>query len=421
MKHPACHFSVLTLSRGKTAGAVARAAYIARCRLHDERIGKTFSYDHLGGLMAEGTVNWVTGSDRLWNEVEAAETRKNSRVAREIRVALPAELPLDDMRRVVHGFTCNLKDRYGVVAQYAIHAPKFHDKEDGKEVERKYQDGILGLDEYLCIMADSKRTNLNFHAHILVSTREKDEVSGGFGAKVRRLDSIKTGPEEIQAMRAEWEIRTNAALRRIGSKARIDLRSYKEMVNTGDAPGGLTPQKHLGPKASNAKNAELVEDEKPVHPMQTTLENAEGLPVIKAVVGAREKAKDHNDETWASWLILRDLERQKARLEETQRIATEREAVRKTEAAKEKEKILTARRDQDALHAAAEAVHMAAPRGSLVDIIDRVQRGEEMVMPVDDEAIIDPETYQRPASSTPFEKPIRVRRVSRVQVRTRSG
>ncbi|WP_162617622.1 MobA/MobL family protein [Yoonia maritima] len=314
MKHPACHFSVLTLSRGKTAGAVARAAYIARCRLHDDRIGKTFSYDHLGGLLAEGTVNWVTGSDRLWNEVEAAETRKNSRVAREIRVALPADLPLDDMRRVVHGFTCNLKDRYGVVAQYAIHAPKFHDKEDGKEVERKYQDGTLDLEEYLCIMADPKRTNLNFHAHILVSTREKDEVSGGFGAKVRRLDNIKTGPEEIQTMRAEWEIRTNAALRRIGSKARIDLRSYKEMVNTGDAPEGLTPQKHLGPKASNAKNAELVEDGQPVHPIQTIVENTEGLPVIKAMVGAREKVKDHNDETWTSWLILRDLERQKARL-----------------------------------------------------------------------------------------------------------
>lgn len=420
MKHLACHFSVLTLSRGKTAGAVARAAYIARCRLHDERIGKTFSYGHLGGLLAEGTVNWVTGSDRLWNEVEAAETRKNSRVAREIRVALPAELPLDEMRRVVHGFTCNLKDRYGVVAQYAIHAPKFHDKEDGKEVERKYQDGILGLDEYLCIMADPKRTNLNFHAHILVSTREKDEVSGGFGAKIRRLDAIKTGPEEIQTMRAEWEIRTNAALRRIGSEARIDLRSYNEMVNTGDAPEGLTPQKHLGPKASNAKNAELVEDEQPVHPMQKTVENAEGWPVIEAIAAAREKAKEHNDKTWTSWLILRDLERQKARHEDSQRIATEREAVRKEAAAKERAQLRAARRDQDALQAAAETANMTSPRGGLADIIARVQRGEKMVMPEGD-ITIDPETYRRPASTTPFEEPIRVRRLSRIQVRTRSG
>jgi hypothetical protein len=420
MNHPACHFSVLTLSRGKTAGAVARAAYIARCRLHDERIGKTFSYAHLGGLLAEGTVNWVTGSDRLWNEVEAAETRKNSRVAREIRVALPAELPLDDMRRLIHGFSCNLKDRYGVAAQYAIHAPKFHDADDGKQVERKYREGILNLDEYLHIMSDPMRTNLNFHAHILVSTRKKDEVHGGFGAKVRCLDNIKSGPEEIQTMRAEWETRTNAALHRIRSEARIDLRSYKEMVNTGDAPDGLVPQKHLGPKVSNAKNAGLVEDEKTVHPMQTTHENAEGLPVIEAVVGARAKAKDHNDETWASWLILRDLERQKARLEETQRIATEREAVRKTEAAKEKEKILTAGRDKDALHAAAEAVHMAAPRGGLADIIARVQRGEKMVMPEGD-ITIDPEAYSRPASTTPFEEPIKVRRLSRIQVRARTG
>ena len=92
MKHAACHFSVSPLTRGKTAGAVARAAYIARCRLHDERTGQTFSYTRRGGLLAEGTVNWDRGIEMLWNEVERSETRKNSRVAREIRMALPAEL-----------------------------------------------------------------------------------------------------------------------------------------------------------------------------------------------------------------------------------------------------------------------------------------------------------------------------------------
>ncbi|MGJ8556989.1 MAG: MobA/MobL family protein [Sulfitobacter geojensis] len=419
MKHLACHFSVLTLSRGKTAGAVARAAYIGRCRLHDERTGKTFSYGHLSGLLAEGTVNWVTGSDRLWNEVEAAETRKNSRVAREIRVALPAELPLDEMRRLIHGFSCNLKDRYGVVAQYAIHAPKFHDKEDGTDVARKYREGILNLDEYLHIMSDPMRTNLNFHAHILVSTREKDEVHGGFGAKVRCLDNIKTGPEEIQTMRAEWETRTNAALGRIGSEARVDLRSYKEMVNTGDAPEGLVPQKHLGPKASNAMEKARVEDKQAIHQKQSPVENADRPPGIKELFGTRQMEKKHNNAIWASWLLLRDLERKKARLEESQRIATEREAVRKKAAAKEKAQIRAARCDQDAHQAATETVNMASPRGGLADIIARVQRGEKMVMPEGD-ITIDPETYLRPASTTPFEEPIRVRRLSRTQVRTRS-
>ncbi|APG48695.1 hypothetical protein [Phaeobacter porticola] len=60
-------------------------------------------------------------------------------------------------------------------------------------------------------------------------------------------------------MRAEWETRTNAALRRIGSEARGDLRYFGEMASTGDAPNGLIPQKHLGPKRQLHADALLTE------------------------------------------------------------------------------------------------------------------------------------------------------------------
>lgn len=421
MKHPACHFSVLNLTRGKTAGAVARAAYIGRCRLHDERIGKTFSYGHLSGLLAGGTVNWVTGSEFLWNEVEAAETRKNSRVAREIRVALPAELPLDEMRRLIHGYCCNLKDRYGVVSQYAIHAPAFHDNKDGKEVERQYRGGQLNIDEFLLILSDPKRTNLNFHAHILVTNREKDGNSGHFGAKVRCLDNIKTGPEEIQAMRIEWELRANSSLRRIGSKTRIDLRSYKEMAIAGDAPEGLKPQIHLGPKAANASRKMPFKNTPKGHPKHSPEEEEKPFPAIEALVDVRKKYKAENVDLWTAWVGLRDLQRQKARLELSERIATEREAQRKKEAARDKENILKATSTKDAKAAAAEAVSIAAPRGGLADIIARVQGGEEMVMPEGEDHVIDPETYQRAGSTTPFEESIRIQNTSRVLVRTRNS
>ena len=372
-------------------------------------------------MLAEGTVNWVTGSERLWNEVEAAETRKNSRVAREIRVAIPAELPLDDMRRLMHGYCCNLKDRYGMVTQYAIHTPAFRDREDGKEVQRRYRDGEINLDEYLLILSDPKRTNLNFHAHILCSNRQKDLVDGGFGLKIRCLDNIKTGPEEIQTIRAEWETRTNAALRRIGSKARIDLRSYQDMAAAGDAPEGLTPQTHLGPKAANAAKDKHAKDDKADASKQPCVEDTEPFTAIETLVEFRQETKKQNDDIWPLWLLRRDQERQKARLEESVRISTKREADRKKEAASEKDKILNARGAEEAHAAAAEAAHLAAPRGSLADIIARVQSGEEMSMPAEEDHVIDPETYQRAASTTPFEEPIRIRQVSRVRIRTRTG
>ena len=40
----------------------------------------------------------------LWNRVEEAETRKNSQVAREVRVALPAELSHDERVELVRDF-----------------------------------------------------------------------------------------------------------------------------------------------------------------------------------------------------------------------------------------------------------------------------------------------------------------------------
>lgn len=397
MRHAACHFSISTLSRGKTAGAVARAAYIARCRLHDERTGQTFSYNRRGGLLAEGVVNWSTGVEQLWVEVERSETRKNSRVAREIKVALPAELPLAEMRRLVHGFCCNLKDRYGLAAQWAIHAPKCHDKVDGRLVERHYRDGIIDLEEYSRILSDPARTNRNFHAHILTTTRRKDPDSGGFAEKIRCLDNVRTGPSEIQAMRGEWEYRANAALKRAGSKARVDLRSYDAIAGADDAPAGLIAQPHLGPKAAHGCK--------------------DGY---RDRIEARVAIQAHNDDLWSAWEQCRSLERERARLEASDRIAAKREAARKKEAAAEKRKISEARTKREAREAASDAVHMSAPRGTLAEIIARAQSGEAMGMPPGEDAEIDPEVYEPEASTTPFERAIRVRRRAPVRVRARA-
>ena len=222
-------------------------------------------------------------------------------------------------------------------------------------------------------------------------------------------------------MRIEWELRANSALRSIGSETRIDLRSYREMVTAGDAPEGLIPQKHLGPKAANASKNMPFKKPSKVHPKHSPAQEKESFPAIEALVDVRKKYKAENDHLWTAWVGLRDLQRQKARLELSERIATEREAQRKKEAARDKENILKATSTKDAKAAAAEAVSIAAPRGGLADIIARVQGGEEMVMPEGEDRVIDPETFQRTGSTTPFEETIRIKETSRVMVRTRNS
>lgn len=368
MRHQACHFSLSKLTRGKTAGAVARAAYIGRCRFHDARTGETYSYCARGGLLEEGVVNWVTGIERLWNEAERAERRKNSCVARELKVSLPSELPLAEMRRLVHGYCCNLMDRYGLAAQWAIHAPKFCDRDDGIEVGRLYQIGKIDDESYHRILMDPERTNLNFHVHILMTTRVKNQETGEFGEKIRCIDRKDTGPEEVRSMRDEWEVRANAALKRVGAKARVDLRSNEKMAAAGEAPEGLEAQPHVGPKANYSAYA--------------SHENRKA---------ARREAKQANEGQWSLWLQLRALERERARLQVSQRIATEREAARRADAKAAEDRIATA--ESPTMRAAAVE---AAPH---IDALDPFQaamawahgKPGTKITPVGDRTI-DPET-----------------------------
>jgi hypothetical protein len=249
-----------------------------------------------------------------------------------------------------------------------------------------------------------------------LSTRQKDHEKGGvFGDKIRCLDNIKTGKEEIQTMRDEWEFRANSALSRAGSNARIDLRSYGDRAAAGDAPEGLVAQPHLGPSAATS---DLNKVEGPDGDHQLTKCSASGGKEYNDLVKARTKAQEQNNDLWFTWQQTRTLERQRARLEASERHVAEREVARKKEAAEEKKRISEARCIDDARKAAAEAVHMVAPLGTLADVIARAQRGEKMQMPPGEDPEIDPETYERKASTTPFQRPIKIRRISRIKVRT---
>lgn len=324
MIHPASRLEVVVHSRSDGRSAVKSAAYTARSTYRDERLGQRFRSCKHGGLLSHELINWAGGAEALWNAAEKAETRCNARVIRELRPSLPAELPLAEQVRLVRGFSLWLRDEYGVAIQADIHAPRFLDRSE----ERVHNAGKLAMDaqEYMAVLFDPTRTNRNFHAHILMTTRAVCPETGAFSAKTRVLDDKKTGPEEILRIRQEWEKRTNAALKRIGSPARVDLRSYEDMARAGDAPEGLIPQDHLGPR--RAERSRRLEEN--------------GDDTSKA--GQRKaEIREHNDELWRAWLQLRALQREKDRLEESARIAAEREAKRKEKADIEKRRLQEAR------------------------------------------------------------------------------
>jgi hypothetical protein len=92
------HFSAKVISRGRGSSAVASAAYRSAAELHDERLGRTHDFTNKAGvvhsevLLPEGAPERLGDRERLWNEVEAGEIRKDAQLAREVEFSIPREM-----------------------------------------------------------------------------------------------------------------------------------------------------------------------------------------------------------------------------------------------------------------------------------------------------------------------------------------
>lgn len=212
------HLSVKTISRSAGRSATAAAAYRAGVKIIDERTGEIHDYTRKGGVESAALVlpdnapEWARDRAQLWNAAEQAEKRKNSTVAREFEIALPAELSTAERERLAHDFTRELVKRHGCAADVAIHAP-------GKEGD-----------------------NRNHHAHILLSTRRLE--ADGFTEKTRELDDQKTGKVLVTEWRERFAQLQNERLREAGHSVQVDHRSLEAQGIEREAT------RHLGPTAT---------------------------------------------------------------------------------------------------------------------------------------------------------------------------
>ena len=213
------HCSLRVFSRANGDSAVAAAAYRAGAVSHDERAGHTHRYQNRKGVVSSFIVAPADAPENtytralLWNAAERAETRKNSRVAREVILALPHELPAPARESLVRDMAGWLVERYRVAVDGALHSPVPGDGHDPR----------------------------NHHAHLLFTTREI--TKDGLGPKTRVLDDKEKGPHEIELIRKVWETLANDALQRAGFESiHIDRRTLE------DQGIDRIPQIHIGPE-----------------------------------------------------------------------------------------------------------------------------------------------------------------------------
>ncbi len=105
------HLSVKPVKRSDGKSVIATAAYRAREKLKDERQNLTFNYSNLKKDLAHAEIltpknapNWMKDREKLWNRVEAVEKRKDARLAREVLIAIPKELNIDQNKNLVREF-----------------------------------------------------------------------------------------------------------------------------------------------------------------------------------------------------------------------------------------------------------------------------------------------------------------------------
>lgn len=222
------HLSVKTIGRSAGRSATAAIAYRSGESITDERTGVVHDYSRKRGIehteifLPENSPEWASDRGALWNAAEQAETRKNSTVAREFEVAMPAELNQAERLDLVREFAAELVKRHRMAVDIAIHEP-------GKDGDHR-----------------------NHHAHVLCSTRRL--TVQGFTEKTRELDDQKSG--EVEHWRAKWAEISNRHLENAGRQERVDHRSLAAQrsaaIEQGEPERAAVlermPTVHMGPK-----------------------------------------------------------------------------------------------------------------------------------------------------------------------------
>lgn len=193
------HLSVKTFSRSNGQSATAAVAYRAGAKIRCDHERRDHDYSkkrdviHSEIFLPPNAPSWATDRQQLWNEVERAEKRKNSTVAREFEVALPNELNEEQRIALVQDFAKQIVARHGCAVDAHLHDDK-----------------------------GSYKSKENQHAHIMLSTRRLEPE--GFTKKTRELDEKKSG--EVVYWREQWAKTANEHLREYGIE--IDHRSLKD-------------------------------------------------------------------------------------------------------------------------------------------------------------------------------------------------
>lgn len=223
------HCSIKNISRSSGRSAVACAAYRSGEELEDVETGITHDYRKKTGIafaeifLCKNAPERFQNREELWNEVEKIEKAADARLAREIEVAIPRELSLEEMKNLVAGYAKMLTEE-GMCVDAAIHLKVGNPHAHLMCTTRKIKaDGTWDQKEKKVYALDE------FGNKIPVIDPETGEQK--IGARGRRIWKRVTvaandlnAKENVEKWRKMWSEHCNAYLE---PEQQIDHRSYE--------------------------------------------------------------------------------------------------------------------------------------------------------------------------------------------------
>ncbi|MEC5077809.1 MobQ family relaxase [Xanthomonas oryzae pv. oryzicola] len=196
----------------------AAIAYRTGSMVTDHRTGVVHDYrrkqrvEHTEIVVPAMAPVWARHRETLWNAAEAAESRKDARLANEFILCLPYGMSLAREIAMVREFAQAVMERHGIAIEFAIH----------EDDARRWDGG-------------GKRSG-GRHAHVLMSTRAL--TSEGFSKdKAREFTGLKDGPKTLEFWRRQWAEIGNRHMAAAGLSEQWDHRAIQLQRQDAEARG----------------------------------------------------------------------------------------------------------------------------------------------------------------------------------------
>jgi hypothetical protein len=274
----------LKMKVGGAGNAGPHAAYIFR----EGRYARDETLERLDATEAGNMPAWAQADPvAFWRAADDHE-RVNGTTYREMEIAIPRELTVEDRVALVRAFVAQeVGDRHAY--QWAIHTP-VRSSDGGEQphvhlmFSERQVDGIeRGPDQYF------KRANSK--------APERGGAKKGYGPRAGERLTREERAEHLKALRGSWEEMANDHLARAGRDERIDMRSYADRGIEVEPAARLLPSEWRdGEQRGNViafrrATAELVQAEVATREVIPADRDAQIIDLARARADRLEKAR----------------------------------------------------------------------------------------------------------------------------------